>query len=87
MTAETTISVLDLTLGDVITRDIAKTPVRWTLTCDPTTRASGDVRAAMQQLPDQTIIPLTFRRSDTVTVQAPAVRATRYPHTLIGAHA
>jgi hypothetical protein len=72
---ETTIPVMDLALGDVITRaPITGQPVAWTLTCDPTTCQSGHMSIAMQRLPDETIIPLAFRSGDRVTVQDPPQR-------------
>ena len=72
---ETTIPVVDLALGDVITRaPITGQPVQWTLTCDPTSCQSGHISVAMQQLPNETIIPLAFRAGDRVTVQNPPQR-------------
>ncbi|MES2342903.1 MAG: hypothetical protein V4597_14605 [Pseudomonadota bacterium] len=70
---EQPLPVPDLALGDVITRDIASTPVRWTLTCDPTSCRCGYVRV-MCRTADGTWLPLSFLRRDIVTVRAPNAR-------------
>lgn len=70
---EQSIPAPELALGDVITRDIAGTPVHWTLTSDPATCNCGNGRV-MARTPDGVRLELFFRRRDTVTVQAPNAR-------------
>jgi hypothetical protein len=57
--------VLDLRMGDVITRaPHTDHPVRWTLAGDPTTCHRMHLAFSVHAGPD--LIPLTFRRADAV---------------------
>ena len=61
---EQPIPVADLRLGDVITRaPHTDHPVRWVLTCDPTTCDRGHVTFTVHA-PDGDLILLAFRQFD-----------------------